>query len=255
MRIIVWLIPQKRKHLGESRLKRYKKNSAFCWNSFLADDATLPNGNPGWVEKKYDEDVPNLVFDENAPTSCYKDFSGLKNCQIIAESGKLGELTNYPAFYAAKLYNDNNPKPTNATDWFLPSSGQWLEVMHGLGGVTIDLADFYHSSSGITLTTQDSGAPDPHPEDFNGCVIQNINSYLKKVGSGYTLLNTSGSSSTRYDDEFWTSTETDGEDAVYARMYRYNSNYSINISSNDKNYYNNGGGSNAPRSVRCILAF
>lgn len=244
-----------------------KSSTNFCWNSFLADAGKTPNGKDGWIERKYDEDIPNLVFDDNAMTSCYNNFSGLKNCQIIATSGKLGDLKNYPAFYAAKLYNDNNPRPEGTTEWFLPSSGQWIEVIHGLGGVNIEknLGNFkVLKNNHISLSTSDEGAnPDPRPEDFTkGCVIKSINSYLEKVGSGkYTAFNTEGSGSNRYDQQFWTSTEAtayeiSNEEAVYIKMSTYNSTYDIYISAVDKNYYNGtGGGSCSPRPVRCILAF
>ena len=244
-----------------------KSSTNFCWNSFLADAGKTPNGKDGWIERKYDEDIPNLVFDDNAMTSCYNDFSGLKNCQTIATSGKLGDLKNYPAFYAAKLYNDNNPRPEGTTEWFLPSSGQWIEVIHGLGGVNIEknLGNFkVLKNNHISLSTSDEGAnPDPRPEDFTkGCVIKSINSYLEKVGSGkYTAFNTKGSGSNRYDQQFWTSTEAtayeiSNEEAVYIKMSTYNSTYDIYISAVDKNYYNGtGGGSCSPRPVRCILAF
>ena len=224
-----------------------KSSTNFCWYSFAAVKGVLPIGKPGWIETNYDEETPNLVFDDNALTSCYYDFSGLDNCRKIKNEGRFGDLTNYPAFYAASIYDGQRPE--NSTEWFIPSTGQWVEIIRGLGGVTIEkeLANFkvlkkYH----ISISTSDN------PDAFTkGKVLDSINSYLKKVEPG---------SYTPFDDNkqlFWTSTESTAynseEDAVMVNIMEENKIY---ISSKDKNNYNsNGGSENNPIRVRCILAF
>ena len=253
---------------------RYEYDDYFCWNSFIADKDKLPNGKDGWVQRKFDEDVPNLTFDENVGTACYNDFSGLRNCQIIETSGNLGELSNYPAFYAAKLYNKDNVRPQNSTEWFLPSSGQWMEIIRSLGHVNIgknlENCTLIKDNS-MGLTTSDAGSRPSRPDCFDGCAIENMNSYLEKVGKGkYTPFKTS-TQSTGYFERFWTSTEVqktpfnstvykNDNHAVYAYIGTMDSgtNHSISISVQDKNYFNHNSGvngSNATLHVRCILAF
>lgn len=69
---------------------------------------------------------------EDCPTIAdnYKDISGLKNTTTI------GTGDEFPAFKAIDDFNGDNPVPSNATQWFLPSSGQLWDLIEILGKVT-----------------------------------------------------------------------------------------------------------------------
>ena len=69
---------------------------------------------------------------EDCPTIAdnYKDISGLKNTTTI------GTGDEFPAFKAIADFNGDNPVPSNATQWFLPSSGQLWDLIEILGKVT-----------------------------------------------------------------------------------------------------------------------
>lgn len=69
---------------------------------------------------------------EDCPTIAdnYKDISGLKNTTTI------GTGDEFPAFKAIADFNGGNPVPSNATQWFLPSSGQLWDLIEILGKVT-----------------------------------------------------------------------------------------------------------------------
>ena len=69
---------------------------------------------------------------EDCPTIAdnYKDISCLKNTTTI------GTGDEFPAFKAIDDFNGDNPVPSNATQWFLPSSGQLWDLIEILGKVT-----------------------------------------------------------------------------------------------------------------------
>jgi len=74
----------------------------------------------------------------------YNDISGYGNCEHIRSSR--GNFDNYPAFKAADDYSSTCPVPATTTGWFLPSSGQWWDILQNLGGCTA-LADATQQTS------------------------------------------------------------------------------------------------------------
>ena len=59
----------------------------------------------------------------------YEDISGYGNCKHIRSNR--GSLDDYPAFKSAEEYGVQAPATT--TGWFLPSSGQWWDILQNLG--------------------------------------------------------------------------------------------------------------------------
>ena len=59
----------------------------------------------------------------------YEDISGYANNKHILSNR--GSFDNYPAFKASKEYPA--PAPATTTGWFLPSSGQWWDILQNLG--------------------------------------------------------------------------------------------------------------------------
>lgn len=80
---------------------------------------------------------------------CYKDISGLKNTTT------LGARDDLPAFKAIANFNTDNPVPSNATQWFLPSAGQLWDLIEIFGKVTALAAQ--RTNSGNKWSGTDSG--------------------------------------------------------------------------------------------------
>ena len=65
----------------------------------------------------------------------YNDISGYGNCEHIRS--KYGNFDDFPVFKAADDYNTTCPIPTTTTGWYLPSSGQFWDILQNLGGCTV----------------------------------------------------------------------------------------------------------------------
>ena len=74
----------------------------------------------------------------------YNDISGYGNCEHIRTNR--GNFDSYPAFKAAYDYNTTCPVPATTTGWYLPSSGQWWDILQNLGGCPA-LADVTQQTS------------------------------------------------------------------------------------------------------------
>ena len=126
----------------------------------------------------------------------------------------------YKAFTVARDYSV--AVPNNATGWFIPSVGQWWDILSNLGG--IDLTGYQESTVGSTSIFGAGQA-----------VVDNMNVYLGKVNGATTFgLGT----------YFWSSSE-------------YSSGYacSVNFGGNEHLYLGNSGKSSLDVRVRCVLAF
>ena len=70
----------------------------------------------------------------------YSDISGLHNyTKILDHANSIGGIEAYPAFEAVEKWNDmysinEYRPPRNTTGWFIPSSGQWWDILQNLGG-------------------------------------------------------------------------------------------------------------------------
>lgn len=150
---------------------------------------------------------------------------------IINTYGKEGNnaLQNaYTAFFHAGRYGtaaSNTEKyaaPANTTGWFIPSMGQWWDILSGLGG--IDLSDYRNSTKGYASIS--GAAP---------TAVENMNKYLRKISDATTF---------RMDTYFWSSSERHSFKSCYVCFY---SDGDLDLDS----YYKDYGGSR----VRCSFAF
>ena len=90
----------------------------------------------------------------------YSDISGYGNCELIRS--KETNFDSYPAFKAVDGYNTTCPVPATTTGWYLPSSGQWWDILQNLGGcpaladkgqqTSSDINDLFWSNQGNVLT-------------------------------------------------------------------------------------------------------
>nr|DAE76501.1 MAG TPA: hypothetical protein [Caudoviricetes sp.] len=103
----------------------------------------------------------------------------------------------YPAFYHASRYGTAKSStgkyyaPSKTTGWFIPSMGQWWDILSNLG--KIDLTSYRDDAGSSTYI--------PHAAPT---VVANMNRYLEKI-SDATPFST--------DTWFWSSSEYDGRNA------------------------------------------
>ena len=121
---------------------------------------------------------------------------------IINEYGKNGNTAlqnTYTAFYHANRYGTTDSgtvqyaAPANTTGWFIPSMGQWWDILSNLGG--IDLSSYKGDTSSSASI---SGAATT--------AVTNMNKYLQKI-NGATTFSTG--------TYFWSSSESRGISACY----------------------------------------
>ena len=193
-------------------------------------------------------------------TTCYKDISGLANCNYIWNgSGAYTDLEKYPAFNAAKKYADayNDEIDFATTGWFLPSVGQWIEIINGLGIVGVRPKITEEKLAGVT-TIGDSS--DSYSLDDlvtgNGDIIGNINNKMANAKMNGSLSKDKTGGIGEYVCHYWTSSESKEDKALNIEIRNAGMNKfgSLYISSCDKDYYNSNG-ANTDHYVRCILAF
>ena len=134
----------------------------------------------------------------------------------------------YTAFYHASRYGTAESStgkyaaPSKTTGWFIPSMGQWWDILSNLG--KIDLTSYRDDTGSYTYIS--GAAP---------IAVANMNRYLEKI-SGATPFST--------DTWFWSSSEYNGYNACYVYSY---SNGSLYL------YYN--GKERSVNRVRCSFAF
>ena len=133
----------------------------------------------------------------------------------------------YTAFYRASRYGtaesstEQYAAPSNTTGWFLPSMGQWWDILSNLG--KIDLTNYRDDTGSNTYIS--GAAP---------IAVANMNRYLEKISDATPF------STNTY---FWSSSEYDDFSACYVYFGNYGDLYL---------YW--GGKFDAPR-VRCSFAF
>lgn len=86
----------------------------------------------------------DLLNDCVSKSNNYSDINGYGNCESIRSLE--GNFDKYPALQAVDGYNTTCPVPTTTTGWYLPSSGQWWDILQNLGGCPA-LADGYQQTS------------------------------------------------------------------------------------------------------------
>lgn len=130
----------------------------------------------------------DLLNDCVSKSDNYSDISGYGNCESIRSLE--GNFDKYPALQAVDGYNTTCPVPTTTTGWYLPSSGQWWDILQNLGGCPA-LADKGQQ------TSSDSG-------DFRwlgqGDVPAALNAWMNKIAADSKNDFTTG-------DRFWSSSE------------------------------------------------
>lgn len=152
----------------------------------------------------------DLRFIKNCKTKaeCYADIRGFYYYMEITNLSQ--EQEHYPAFMAVADWNaagSGHKAPDSATPWYLPSNGQWWDILQNLGCCPA-LAD------SIEQTSTDSG-------DLRwtgqGDVPAALNAWMAKIAA-------SNKDEFQDHDVFWSSSEYSGEEA---RGWAINSYYDL----------------------------
>ncbi len=148
------------------------------------------------IQWSHEENNLEDVKDCWSKSEIYSDISGLHNyTKILDHANSIGEIEAYPAFEAVEKWNDmysinEYRPPRNTTGWFIPSSGQWWDILQNLGGCPA-MADKGQQ------TSSDSG-------DFRwlgqGDVPAALNAWMNKIAADSKNDFTTG-------DRFWSSSE------------------------------------------------
>lgn len=139
-----------------------------------------------------------------------EDISGYDNCLLVRSKRKSDYDNNYyPSIKAALEFDKEIGAPhgnANVSEWFLPSNGQWFDILRGLCGVTLDVNSTFY----------------PREEDFYwidcGNIPELLNARMEKVADGQKDLYLMG-------DPFWTSSVATPE---YSREINISDNYLAN---------------------------
>lgn len=181
----------------------------------------------------YDRDISEIT-DVKTLEECKNDVNGLANTgymmQDITEEGVITA--------ALRHFREENPRPAYTTEWFIPSTGQWFDLINKLSNSAIFDSDYetaYDYAYRTRLTTSGSGS------DY---IYEKINNKMKDIG--YDYFDRFGP-----DYSYWTSNEVDGANArltTFEAAWKdgkvYNSQILFGYQSKQ-----------AKAHVRCILAF
>lgn len=187
-----------------------------------------------WGDNKKDENGNSGTgtFQNNTSTleKQYNNVDGYGETHWILNTYDGAALLNtYAAFYHASCYGILNGEtsqyaaPANTTGWFIPSMGQWWDILSNLGG--IDLSIY-----------QNSEKPNAFISGAARTAIDKMNKYLEKI-EGATKFSTGTTL-------FWSSSEYSSDDAC-----------SVNFTSNGYLYLYYDSKDYSSRKVRCVFAF
>lgn len=184
------------------------------------------------------DDIAGIVNSETLD-ECYNDINGLANTEAVYNLDNYA--TDYPLFAAVKSFNDENNRPKKTTEWFLPSIGQFWDLLINLGG----------APTKNTSTGYEDRFEGYHYWRVNGNkVLKNINAILD------------GTNSDKFGDvfeQFWLASECSCENPyLYARKVLFN-NTDLHFNVADKTGFKGYDSNNNPKyefyKARPILAF
>ena len=186
---------------------------------------------PNETNESHIDDVKNI-------TSLYEDIEGYAHNKGIWEKDNVDQ---YPAFATARdyeVYAKVPPLPENkTTEWFMPSTGQWWDILKGLGKFTgFDDLKAANPNAGNNPKIEDAAIVE--------ATLINLNEQLLKVGVPYikefkvqdnTQFNTSNEGG--HDNTKGMTTINMVFQPKYSKLMFYQD------------------GKDSKRNVRCILAF
>lgn len=139
------------------------------------------NGNSADVQSNT-TDIEGIANVSNKLQDIKGNINGLHNCHIIEE---LNAPERYPAFAYAKELGQpapNSPYPT--TEWYIPSIGQWYDIILNLGEFGWFEEQLAQNANSTSVNYQDWKFNSVENDQVDAA-IANMNIYLNEVGSPY----------------------------------------------------------------------
>lgn len=171
-----------------------KKNvGSYAWGTYQ-DESSMTNVSKWEDAQKY----INGLADYNTILSTYS-----------------SSLSNYPAFYNTSIFSETLPCPDNTTGWFIPSIGQWFDIIDGICDISTSKSTNYKAES-------------DHIKFFTNTSYEAFDNIMNKING-----DTMGSR----ERNFWSSTEGSESGLSYwirFHDYYYNSAFGIIIGSANK---------------------
>lgn len=167
----------------------------------------------------------------------YTDLSGYHNTQaiLVDRAEDIDQLGLYQAFRAVRDYRHSTPLPENTSDWFLPSAGQWWDVLQIMGKAPA-LAEAAEQQS-----TEHNGTEWIEQGDVIGMLNSWIAGIAVEKRDDFTAVEDQyGISSGGY----WTSSEYS---LIYAVKWIYQADVGHLVMTRDSKHFN--------ANVRCAFAF
>lgn len=146
-----------------------------------------------WAVAYLDEGLTKILTQKQL----YEDISGYANNKHILSNR--GNFDNYHAFKASKEYPA--PAPATTTGWFLPSSGQWWDILQNLG-----------SCSALALSEQQNSSGTEDPDD--GFVWKNTGNVAAALNGWMSEIAAEGKSTFDGSMSFWSSSEYSKDYAI-----------------------------------------
>ena len=193
-------------------------SNACRWGKMKTDE----NGNNGGTDPFQHNTYTIKVMYNNVDG--YAETHWIINTYI--NSGTTLEKT-YSAFYHASRYGTEDggtsqyAAPSNTTGWFIPSMGQWWDILSNLG--KIDLSNYQMNEIDYELSISDAATT----------AFNNMNTYLEKISDEIKFSD---------DTSFWSSSECTDRYACCVVLYR-----ALELSYGYKD--------SSGFSVRCVFAF
>lgn len=172
-----------------TRISNEEKNAGYTHGYALALQDANSTG-CYWSTSGNDLSFLNDVTD----LSAY--YNDLSSGYVGTFANSLGTNSSYPAWYYAYQYKNTVAAPSYSSGWYLPTGGQWWDVMANLGKV--DFGGFTNITNSETIQYESSTA------------LSNINSYLTAASGGSAI--SSGA-------WYWSSSEVRDIGAVYVEFY------------------------------------
>ena len=171
----------------------------------------------------------------------YSDIDGYGKTGYMIENKLDGVesagATTYDAFYYASKYGMGESEvyaaPGTTSGWFLPTIGQWWDILENLGDVNALLKNRTSSTTGVMTLKNDAN-------NLSQVTSEELNKRMGVSGSGFTPF----AESTFY----WSSTEQAQKKVRRVLFDTTKNKYTLRLGDNDKS-------NNASTVVRCILAF
>ncbi len=193
----------------------------------------------------------DLIPNSSTPKECDLNNGGLYYTLNMYQNTSYQQQ----AVEAVKLYNQEVPTPNTATQWFVPSVGQWMDMLRKISsdniGIQEELANFV---SGYDISVYDSSwrnayALDKSSDGTSNKIVQKLNNKFSKLTSD---------SNTLYDPfvsgyEYWSSLEYDADFAWSVKLSCQDNSSGTAIDKNGVSFVSNRKLNYAR--LRCMLAF